>query len=430
MRILLCGPDQGFIDNLTLAGNAEYITCTNAGQTMTAEAINIAVIADSLPDWETLARRLVGQGTVTYIITGNIANINLWKLSAEIGCKDVWSFDSAATELAAITKEGLQPPDQSSSQRPFRRQISRDPAQHLLNNIMPQPAAQQGPSFTQQVHTQKPISYQSQQSKPTSIIAVRKELICFFGTNGGVAKTTMAINVGIALAKQGQSVVIVDFDVFSGDVSTRLKTKPTTTMVDWIKGNSDDLSQCLTEHPSGLKILPAPLNHEEGELIDPEVSSKILSVLTRRFDVVIVDTAPLLIAPTLVTMENATKVYILCPPDSATVAQTNRILKRLDMLNFERYKLKLLVTKMPKRNPLRVNDMQAALGLELAGIIPYDEAVQIETNLGNPPVLSRRAKNFSKSVFALCSSIVPKQQAAARGGFFLNLFKRQTGGAY
>lgn len=423
MRVLLCGPEQQFLDNLKSAGTAEYIACTSTRQALSAGAVNIAVIADSLPDWEAAARHYAGQGTFTFIVTGDITNVSLWKLSAGIGCRDVWGIDNAVSELADKIKN-VPYETRAGSQRPLRRQISRDPSQDS-NKLVNQPALQQKPSFTQ---APKAVSFQAQQSKPASII-VRKELICFFGTNGGVAKTTMAINTGIALAKQGQSTVVVDFDVFSGDVSTRLTIKPITTMVDWIKGNSDDLSQCLTEHPSGLKILPAPLNHEEGELIDPEVSGKILSVLTRRFDVVIVDTAPLLIAPTLVTMENATKVFILCPPDSATVAQTNKILKRLDMLNFERYKLKLLVTKMPKRNPLRVNDMQAALGLELAGVIPYDEGVQIETNLGNPPVLSRRAKNFSKSVLSLCNTIVPRQQQA-RGGFLLNIFKRQAGGAY
>ncbi|RYD07221.1 hypothetical protein N752_01145 [Desulforamulus aquiferis] len=198
------------------------------------------------------------------------------------------------------------------------------------------------------------------------------------------------------MVNHGKSVVVVDFDVFSGNVATRLKVAPVTTMIDWLKGNQDELNKYLVDHPSGLKILPAPLNHEEGELITEDISIKILSILTKRYDVVIVDTPPLLIAPTLITMENATRVYVLCPPDSATVANTLKSLRKLDMLNFERYKFKLLVTKMTKSKPLEAHNISSSLGLELAGIIPYDDGVQVETNKGNAPVLSRRAKNLPR----------------------------------
>ncbi|MTI80042.1 MAG: semialdehyde dehydrogenase [Firmicutes bacterium] len=427
MRVLLCDSNPEFLKELATEGQAEYIPITNPGEAMNVNGINIAVISTDIQEWEFVAQHFATQGTTTFIMTNNVQDINLWKKSSELGCKGVWPKDNTKYELSAKTQASNHSPDRGRP-RPTRERLSRTSPPRMNEN--PAPQNQKGsskPSFVERSNKEPSASYNSQQKH--SPIVAKRELICFFGSNGGVGKTTQAVNTGVAFARQGQSTVVVDFDVFSGDVATRLMVKPTTTMVDWIKGNNDDLSQCLVNHQSGLKILPAPLNHEEGELITAEVSSKILSVLTRRFDVVIVDTAPLLIAPTVVTLEHATKVYILSPPDAATVAKTNAVLKRMDMLNFERYKFKLLVTKMPKKPPfLKSTDMAQTLNLELAGVIPYDEGVQIESNNGTPPVLSRRAKNFSKSVNELCNSIIPTYYGKETGRFnILNLFKRRRG---
>lgn len=416
MRVLLADHDQQFLQAITTAGIAEFITITDHAGAAAVGPVHVAVIADDLPGWELIASHCVNQGAETYIMTHNIRNVNIWKKSMETGFKGVWQKDHVQKELEQKIS-GRRQINTGANSRPLRRQLTRQP-------VMGTQATQE---LAKPQTKQQTLPYNFQQNKPAAIV-VKRELVCFFGAKGGVAKSTLAINTGVALAKQGQSVALVDFDVFSGDVVTRLKVKPTTTMVDWIKGNNEDLSQCLVDHSSGLKILPAPLNPEEGNLITQEVSSKILSVLTRRFDVVVVDTTPLLIPPTLITMEYATKVYILCPPDSATVADTKKVLDILDMLNFERHKFKLLVTRMPQKPPLRVADMQAVLGLELAGIIPNDDGMQVEVNQGNPPVLSRRAKNFAKAVNQLCNTIIPTQKTTGEGFSFLNIFKRRAGG--
>lgn len=405
MRVLVCDGEQGFLKALCVSDTVDFVPAATAREAMQAGSVNLAVISQEVADWDFVAKNYVSQGAQVFIVTRDITNINTWKTSTEMGCKGVWPRENAAAELASRIQGGLLPAP--GNKRPLRGQLVRTATK---------------PSNAQALQRQNhEAMYRSQQAKA---IIPREKLICFYGTNGGVAKTTMAINAGVAFAKQGKSTVIIDFDVFNGDVVTRLKVKPISTMVDWIKGNIDDLSQCLAEHSSGLRILPAPLNQEEGELISPEVTAKILSVLCRRFDVVVVDTSHLLIAPTMVSLENATTAYILCLPDSACVANTNKVLSKLEMLNFERYKLKLLVTKMPKKQPLRVVDMTSVLNLELGGVIPYDEALQIEVNQGIPPVLSRRARNFARAVNALCN--IPNGSGR---GMLESIFNRRAGGA-
>lgn len=416
MRILICDTDSSILERMAVTtANADYITATNAGEALQAGPVNMVVISEAVPEWEAVARNYTSSGTAVYIIADDITNINTWKKSTDMGCKGVWGRDTASVEIEAKLKSSVNSQrGEIASKRPLRGQLNRS-APKLVENLHQLEA--------QIPQRQQPVAFKQQQPGAVSIIP-RREIITFYGANGGVAKTTMAINTGVALARCGQSTVLVDFDVYNGDVVHRLNIKPLTTMIDWIKGHNDDISQCLVEHSSGLKILPSPLNHEEGELITAEVAIKILSILARRFDMVIVDASHLLIAPIMVSLENATRAYILCTPDSACVAKTNKMLKRLDMLSFEKYKLKLLVTRMPlKRQPLRVNDIAEKLGLELGGVIPYDESLQIDVNQGTPPVLSRRAKNFSRAVNSFCAGIVPNSQNNG-GGLLSRFFKR------
>ena len=59
------------------------------------------------------------------------------------------------------------------------------------------------------------------------------QLITVFSPKGGVGKTTLAVNLGIALSDKGsKSVCVVDLDLGFGDIAITLQLIPARTMAD------------------------------------------------------------------------------------------------------------------------------------------------------------------------------------------------------
>lgn len=73
---------------------------------------------------------------------------------------------------------------------------------------------------------------------------------------GGVGKTSVSINLAIALQKRGRQVTLVDADLGLANVDIALGLKPRYDLSQWLS-NEETVRDLFIEGPAGLKILPA-----------------------------------------------------------------------------------------------------------------------------------------------------------------------------
>lgn len=111
----------------------------------------------------------------------------------------------------------------------------------------------------------------------------------------GEGKTTVASNLAALAAGGGASVVLVDADLRRPMIDRVFGVEPSPGLADLLAGNAQ-LDETLVDLPgSSLSLLPAgrPPAHP-AELLGSARAEALLRQLTSEFDVVIVDTAPLL----------------------------------------------------------------------------------------------------------------------------------------
>ncbi len=120
-------------------------------------------------------------------------------------------------------------------------------------------------------------------------------IINVIGAKGGVGTTTVAVNLATSLAeKKGvKSVALVDMNMLFGEVPLFLEIKPKHDLSEITKQvsrlDNTFLMNALSKSSAGVYVLPSPRHFDHHEALDPKVMDRILELMSRMFDFVIID---------------------------------------------------------------------------------------------------------------------------------------------
>jgi succinoglycan biosynthesis transport protein ExoP len=177
--------------------------------------------------------------------------------------------------------------------------ISRNtsPADYLLSKPLS--------SFAESFRKLRAAILFSKVGETTKVIAITSSL-------PGEGKTTTTFSMARTLATSGANVVIVDCDLRQSAINRFLKEVPTVGLLEVLNGVAT-LDQALIEDASGAKILPlAKASYTPRDVFGSPAMQRLLTELRGRFDIVLLDTAPLLaIADTRVLAPQADAVVML-----------------------------------------------------------------------------------------------------------------------
>ena len=249
-------------------------------------------------------------------------------------------------------------------------------------------------------------------------------IITITSAKGGSGKTVLATNLALVLNRfPDTKVCLVDADLQFGDVCLVLQLEPRFTMVNAAHElhhlDGELLDSLLTEHPSGLKVLAAPLEPAFADDITTAGLMQMLDVLKETFDYVIVDTAAMLDELILSLIEKSDDVLMLVDMDLPSVKNAKLALETLRLLKFSTSNVQLVMNRSNSKAKLETKEIEGALKMEIAAAIPSDAVVAASVNEGRPVVetdpKSKVAKGF-ESVAELIAGKVPEAQA--KSGLF------------
>jgi septum site-determining protein MinD len=220
---------------------------------------------------------------------------------------------------------------------------------------------------------------------------------------GGVGKTTSTAALGVALARNGQNVVVVDFDVGlrNLDLMMGAERRVVFDLINVIQG-AVKLPQALIRDKriDRLSLLAASQTRDKDALTEEGVA-RVIAALREKFDWIICDSPAGIERGATLAMRHADAAIVVTNPEVSSVRDSDRIIGLLDAKTEkaekgERIDKHLLITRydaarVARAEMLSIDDVLEILSIPLIGIIPESEDVLRASNLGAPVTLSNPA---------------------------------------
>lgn len=241
------------------------------------------------------------------------------------------------------------------------------------------------------------------------------EVVAFASGKGGVGKTTLTANIGVALANLGKSVLLIDLDIGlrNLDLALGLQSVIVYDLVDVYEGKIDlfDAAYRFTEYGE-LYFLPASQTIDKEDL-DKECFRKFLENYKDKFDYILLD-CPAGIETGLKNALLGTDVLIVVAnSDYASLRDGDKAI-----LVAEEYGIKKYGVILNKFNPKlirkgaapNVDTVLDKLGIPLLGIVYEDVSVLKYQNMGKliiDDIKKKTAKNIKNCAKRLTGEQIP-----------------------
>jgi pilus assembly protein CpaE len=222
------------------------------------------------------------------------------------------------------------------------------------------------------------------------------------GPKGGVGKTTAAVNLAVGLARSApdKKVVVVDGNLFFGDVGVFLNTRGQYSVVDLVlmaeepeQLDMEAIESVLVSHESGIKLLVAPPNPGDVPRVRAESMLSLLRILKGYFDYVVLDTPTGYDDMLGAAIQAADRLIALTTPTMPALKDMRILFGELSGVEFLMSNVLLILNQVDKSGRITPEQITNFLNHKVDVQIPLDPAATEAVNRGIPlvDIDSRRA---------------------------------------
>jgi len=235
-------------------------------------------------------------------------------------------------------------------------------------------------------------------------------LIVVFAPKGGVGKTTIAYNLGVAASGLGARTALIDGSIQFGDLRGLLRApRDAPSMLDLPTDriSETDLAEVLWRGPADVDILLAPPRIEMAEMVLIRDLEKTISLMRRLYDLVIVDTGVGLDELTLALLDQADTILEIVTYDATTIRNTIAMAETFQKIGYPPSKVRYLVNRADANAGIDPNDLRIALGREPEFKVRSEgQIVGPASNQGAPFVTAEPNAGVSRDMIEVARYIV------------------------
>lgn len=212
---------------------------------------------------------------------------------------------------------------------------------------------------------------------------------------GGVGKTTISVNLAVALRMFNYRVLLIDSDTTNPSVGFHMGIEKVNTGYRDVLYGKVDLNQAIAVHgPTGVHVLPGTLNTKKFSSSDERVQKLITSMRKSNYDFIIFDTAPGFVEEDLSKYYN--EAMIITTPEMSACTSSIRLSQRYDAIEV---KHSLVVNRIKnKRYEISIDEIEEIYEKKIKGALPEDEIVPISLSEHIPAYIVSPNSKFSTSL--------------------------------
>jgi pilus assembly protein CpaE len=238
------------------------------------------------------------------------------------------------------------------------------------------------------------------------------KIVTLFAPKGGVGRTTLAVNLAVALAgEQRQAVALVDGSFQFGDVGVLLNLNPKNkSIIDVVTDPSgadeEIVDTALIHHSTGIKVLLAPPSPEMAELVNADQVRRAMQRLRVTHDFTVVDLWPHFNDVTLALLDMSDVILTILTLEISNIKNIRLFLEVSEQLGYSD-RIKLVLNRADSAFGIRVADVESSVGRKIDHQVVSDgRTVVYALNRGVPFVWSNSQAPVSEDILKISRALV------------------------
>ena len=211
---------------------------------------------------------------------------------------------------------------------------------------------------------------------------------------GGVGKTTVTSNLGVALSNQGEDVLLIDGNFSGANMAQHFGLGFQEVSLNDVLNGEAYITQAVAKHPEGVSILPASILEFNANA--DSLKHSLVDFLGQK-DYVLIDAAAGTDEEVQAAIEASDEVLLVAHPELPSL--TNCLGAKKLAEHLERDILGLVLNSVRgEKSEVEKNEIKDLVGTEIIGEVPDHKHVREGIALRQPVVAYKPNSNASLSI--------------------------------
>ncbi|GAB3628026.1 flp pilus assembly protein, ATPase CpaE [Pandoraea terrae] len=256
-------------------------------------------------------------------------------------------------------------------------------------------------------------------------------VISFVSCKGGSGTSFLAANLGFAASVAGKRTLLIDLNQQFGEAAFLVSevTPPATlaevsTQIDRL--DPAFLEACLTHISNSFDVLAGAADPAKAKEVKAEHLQRILNLVRHEYDLIIFDIGQSLSNVSIVALDQSECIFSVLQLSVPYLRGGRRLLDIFRSLGYRADKVRVVVNRYEKKGAVGLPELEKALGLRVASVIPEDGAsVSASVNQGVPILRLAKSSGVAKGLSELVRSLSPPP-STRRSGILQRIFSKPT----